>query len=152
MIKKIKAHLEEYNINTKKIKDNNELVNLYFGTMVSQSIDYWLKKGSDFIENKEPLETYQYLEENIKNMYKEQMEILSKLDNKTKNVIKNLIKISMEGALFTLFAEMDQSEYGNWEIKFNIYNGKKNGVVNNNLDLHEDFHKWQYLFSENYEK
>ena len=149
MKNEIASYLEEYNVNVDVLKDDNEYVNMFFGTLVSQSIDYWLENSSKFIENNETEETFSQLNDDKKRMYKNNMEILSKLNLDVKEIIKQLIKESMEGALFSLFVKMDQPPYGKFKIILESEDGGKIGIVNNNVDLHEELFKWRYLFNEN---
>ena len=149
MKNEIASYLEEYNINTDVLKDDNEYVNMFFGTLVSQSIDYWFNNSSKFIENNETEETFSQLNDDKKRMYKNNMEILSQLNIDTKEIIKQLVKESIEGALFSLFVKMHQSPYGKFKIILESENGKKLGIVNNKIDLHEELFKWRYLFNKN---
>jgi len=147
MNKDIMNYLELYNINTKTIKDNNDLINLFFGTLVTETIIHCLDNSYNFIENKEPVETFKHLDENIQKKYIKQMDILSKLNCETKDIIKQLIKTTLESVLFDLFVKMDDTpQYGKFKIIFESENGEENGIVNYDSELHEDLFKWKYLY------
>ena len=146
MKKKIIEFLKNNNI---EIPENDDdIVNLFFGSGVIENMDYWLNWCYDFIDNSEPSVSYARINEQAKQdmAYRS---TFSELNDKSKEHIKKLIKEMIEGIMFSFLLKMDQPEIGEWKITLETEDGKKIGNVNNNDDLHEKLYYWMELFNKN---
>ena len=123
----------------------NEIVNLFFGALVSDSVNYWFNKNCDFIDNKERFKPFERPDSDLAKKDINYRKIFSKLNNEEKENLKNLIKESLEGVLFSLFVKLDQSPIGDWKIL--LKEGQYEGIANSGTELHEDLYKWLKIFS-----
>ncbi|MDR0576001.1 MAG: hypothetical protein LBI87_00295 [Candidatus Accumulibacter sp.] len=125
-------------------EDTNQITNLFFGTLVVDSIKYWHGRSCDFMDNNEPSKPYVRLNSAIAKTDKNRREIFSNLNKETKEQIKDLIRESIEGVLFSLFAKIDED----WKLILKTNGENKKGIVNNDTELHEDLYKWINSFSD----
>ena len=128
-------------------ENTNEIINVFFGVLVSESINYWSDRSSDYIDNTESAESFERKDSDIAKMDKNYRESFSKLNEKTKGLLKNLLKESIEGVLFSIFLKMDQTNFGEWKISIKSKNGEELGIVNNDTELHEDLYNWINLMN-----
>ena len=126
-----------------KISDSiDEIVNTFFGTIVTEAINYWHNRNCDFIDNFESHNIFERPDSVIAKMDKEYRQIFMKLNDIEKDKIKNLFIETIEGVLFSLFVRLDQSPKGSWKIIFESEDGKQKGIVNKDTELHEDLYEW----------
>jgi hypothetical protein len=147
MKEEIISYLKNKNIEIPEKID--EIINLYFGSLVSISINYWFDRCCDFMDNMEPPQPFVRPDSDIAKTDKNYREIFSKLNNESKEQLKNLIKESLEGVLFSVFENLDQSSIGEWKISLKSVDGNEKGFVNSDTELHEDLYKWINIFNEN---
>ncbi len=142
MKEKIVAFLESKNI--KIPSDENEMVNLFFGALVVNKIDYWSEWSFDFIDNEKPKIPFER-ENALARQDKAYRASFLHLDSEAKNQLKKLIRESIEGVTFSMLLELDEGE---WNVELQQTKEKKIGVVNADSELHEDLYKWIELFGE----
>jgi hypothetical protein len=141
---KMKENIIKY-LESKKIEipnDDNELLNLYFGTLVVNSINYWFNRSCDFVDNENPKEPFEREWSEIAKEDKMYRKHFMPLDNEVKIQLKKLFKESLEGVIFSVLQTIDEMD--NCEIK--ISKNDLMGIINKDRELHEDLYNWINLF------
>jgi hypothetical protein len=147
MREEIIKHLKNKNI--KIPLNNDECINLFFGALVIESIGYWYDRSCDFIDNEKPSKPFERENSKIAKQDKIYRKNFSGLNNETKEQLKQIIKESIEGVLFSIFCRMDQTFDGGWKIKLETEYGEEIGTANKKTELHEDLYNWINIFNEN---
>ena len=108
MNEKIKAFLQSKNIEVPN--SNNEMANILFGSLIVGNIDYWLKRSFDFIDNETLEKAYEREWSEIAKQDKTYRTNFSQLNSDTKNQLKKLIRESLEGLIFSILSELNESD------------------------------------------
>ena len=146
MKEKIISFLQRENIEIPS--NDNEIVNLFFGALVVGKIDYWIERSFDFIDNEKPGKPFEREWSEIAKQDKAYRTSFSQLDSEVKNQLKRLIRESVEGVVFSILSELDESNVGDWNVELQETEKQKIGVVNSECELHEDLYRWIELFGD----
>lgn len=127
-------------------EDQDEQVNLFLGSQITECIKYWIDRSFDFIDNENPEKPFE-----IENITAQKDRAYRKafygLDDETKFQLKKLLRESIEGVVFSTLLRFDQSPVGIWNIELlDPDNNESLGIANIEESLHEDLYKWIQLF------
>ena len=124
--------------------DENEIVNLFLGTLIVGKIDYWLERSFDFIDNENPKNPFEREWSEAAKEDKTYRTCFSQLDSEAKVQVKKFLRQSIEGVAFSILSELNE-DY--WRVNFDSDDMK--GTANENGKLHTDLWHWIELFGQN---
>lgn len=139
---KIVSFLQSKNIEIPD--DDNELVNLFLGALISGKIDYWKNRAFDFIDNVQPEKPFEREHSEIAKKDRAYRTAFAQLNTDAKTQVKKLIQESVEGIVFSILSEFDENDF-----RISINSNDLNGCANENSDLHDDFYNWLNLLGNN---
>jgi hypothetical protein len=128
-------------------KNDEDIIKLYFVSIIIENINYSINWYYDFIDNPKPSEPYA----SIDDFAKEDMAFrsaLSQFNKTTKEQLKKLIKESIEGIMSNFLFEIDRDLVGNWKISLENETGKNIGNLNIK-HLYAELYYWIDLFNKN---
>jgi len=126
--------------------DNDDRVNLFLGSQITECIKYWIDRGFDFVDNEKPEKPFE--RENVTEQKdRAYRKAFYGLDDDTKFQLKKLLRESIEGVVFSTMLRFDQPPVGMWNIELiNPDTNESLGIANIDESLHEDLYKWIKLF------
>ncbi|MDF9832107.1 hypothetical protein M2103_000315 [Ereboglobus sp. PH5-5] len=143
----IHARLRAHNI---KIPDDpDEAANLYLGALLIEKFDYWLARGFDYTDNPQPPTPFARPSSEAAKKDATYRTAFAKLDSDTKRTIKELLRESLEGILFSTLLTFDQTPAGKWKLQFRTKDMTARANPGRDYELHDDLYKWMDLFSKN---
>jgi hypothetical protein len=125
-----------------------QLARALLGYSIVHEIDYWLDIAKDYVQNKEPKEPF--LRDNeASRKDKAFRNSFSKLDDKTKTMIVELVNSTATGIVFSLLTNFDHFDFGELILSLKPKSEKTEEIKisSDTEDLHDELAEWIYTFS-----
>ena len=125
-----------------------KLARTLFGSSIVNTLDYWIDRAKDFIDNNNPKEPF-IRDNEPSRKDKRFRDTFSKLDNETKKIIIELINSTATGIAFSLLTNFDQFDFGELILSLKPKADDKTEIrISSDLeDLHDELSEWIYTFS-----